>query len=198
MTTTAQEHDDRRSLLEPPQFALRTLFVAMTLVGALLALMNVLGALWSITLVFFLCLVLAHVAGNALGTKLRQNASRSEAAGELLGAASPSVRREDLSAIAPPRLAERTRLSGGLMVIAALGALLGGSFGAAALATAEGQRITAAGIALGAFSSAVLGGFVGFLIGSFLTVSGGALREALGDHPRPRPVHGRRFGFPLR
>ena len=113
----------------------------------------------------------------ALGTTLRQQASRAAALKQGADEKPTVLRGEAISTIHPPRLAKRTRLGGSLLVIAALGAIAGGLLGGVFLASADWQLIHPAGIFLGALSSAVLGGFLGFLLSSFLSVSGSALAK---------------------
>ena len=52
-----------------------------------------------------------------------------------------------------------------LPLLIIVGTILGGSLGAAILALSIGHRVTAAGIAVGALSTAVLGGWFAFVIG---------------------------------
>lgn len=167
-----------------PQFGLRTLMLAVTLCSVLFAITAALGALWSLTLGFFVALVLAHVAGNALGTQLRDTASRQPAADESSG------RRFD--AAQPPvptarRLRERTGVGRGMLVIAGGGALSGGALGGFGMAELFGAGAGLPAFGLGIFSAAVLGGFFAFLTCSFCCVFSRAMCEALGD-PSAQPA----------
>ncbi len=168
------------------QFGLRSLMLAITLCGILFAAMSALGALWSATLILFLSLAAAHVVGNALGTQLRDAGSRQP------GPVEPAV---PFDAARPPvptaqRLRERTGVSRGMLVIAAIGGLAGGTLGGVALAATLGEQASLAAFALGVVSSAVLGGFFAFLSSSFCFVFSRALGEALGD-PAVRPYYAR-------
>jgi hypothetical protein len=111
-------------------------------------------------------LIAAHVAGNALGTKLRDQVSR-----EL----NPDFRRKRIrlrtatGEHAGRRLHEHTPLGRLILFISAGGGVLGGILGGLALAV--WTRATVPGWIVGTISSAVLGAFFGFLMGSFLDMS---------------------------
>ena len=167
-----------------PQFCLRTLMLSVTLCGVLFALMSALGGLWSIMLVLFLSLAVAHVLGNVLGTQLRDATHRQPR---------PADRAEPYDAASPPvptaqRLREHTGISRKLLIVAALCAMVGGTLGGCGLMFTLGERASLAAIGLGIVSSAVLGGFFGFLLSSFCLVFSRALGEALGDPSRPKSV----------
>ena len=172
------KNSDAPSLtLGRPQFCLRTLMLMVTLCGVLFALMSALGGLWSLMLILFLSLAAAHVLGNAIGTQLRDATGRHPRpadAAEPYDATSPPV---------PPaqRLQERTGIHRKMVVVAALGAILGGTSGGLVLLATLGERASLASLGLGIGSSAVLGGFFGFLLSSFCLVFSRALSEALGD-----------------
>lgn len=183
--------DERTRLLGPPRFTLRALWVAITLMGCLFALMTALGAMWSLVILLFSGLLVAHVAGNSLGTKLRDRATHRMIFEQTV---SPAPRHHACPKLAPPQLAECARLNRITLVVtagaAAAGGMLGG-IGSAGLYPEAG----AAAVALGVASFAVLGAFGGFAISSFVSVFRGAMREALGktvphahqfSPPRPR------------
>ena len=167
---------DRRDALGPPRFTLRTLLLVVTALGCLFGVMAALGSSWSILILLFGCLVAGHVIGNSLGTRLRDGAPRYEK----LARASFDARiaAQHAPATQGGGLSRRVRLSRITLVMtfggASAGAFLGGT-GLAAIYTEAG----AAAVALGVVSSAVLGGFVGFLTSSFLSVTLKAWREAL-------------------
>src|SRR5687767_10127728 len=63
--------DDRRPVLRPPRFGLRSLLVGIGVLSTLFAISHYFGTYGAaIAMLFGLCVV-AHVVGNALGTKLR-------------------------------------------------------------------------------------------------------------------------------
>jgi len=158
----------------PLQFSLRALLLAIAGLAALLALVNVVGAGWTLLVAFVVLLVAAHVAGNSLGTALRDRASDEHPLPPFDAPAGPVPR------IGPQQLAERARLcrlTVGLFT--AIGAGLGAWLGAAALAELHLRGLTDGGLAVGTFSAAVIGGFGGFLCSSFVLIVRRAWREAV-------------------
>ncbi len=130
--------------------------------------------------------VAAHVAGNALGTRLRDATDRHLRARRRRGDAPPP-----LPAAAPAFLETRTSLGRLVPVSVAIGAVCGGTAGALALGWMT--RATAAGAVLGGVSSAVVGGLFGFLLASFIEIVRTSLREAIAAEEGPRrPVGGGR------
>ena len=133
---------------------------------------------------FFLVLIIGHVAGNALGTRLREHSTRQTAASN--SPLAPSGHAPAAPNFTPARrLTEKTRLSHAISVAAGTGAVLGGVTGGLLLTIGSESRIAWPGIALATFSSAVLGGFAGFLASSFLFIGRRAWREAIGKHDPP-------------
>jgi hypothetical protein len=148
--------------------------LAVTGCCVLFGLMRDIGPLPSVGLCFFLVLVLLHVAGNAIGTSLRDEASRNTETGEKSPLPAAAAARQ--IANSPSRLGERTPLGWPVFVLTALGAALGGSL--SSLAYAYWTDVNAAGLVVGAVSSAILGGFFGFLSSSFLKMVFRAWRQA--------------------
>jgi fatty acid desaturase len=162
-------HDGQRGL-KPPQFRLRTMLLAVALLSVLLALMTSVGPLAAFGLLLLTLSIIAHVAGNAIGTRLRENGSRPLEAEPV-----PSESRRAKTKVPLPRgdFAPATRLSAqhplGWIVLAAFatGVIVGGSAGGGFLAWLCWERITPVSVACGAAASGALGGFAGFLISSF-------------------------------
>ena len=121
--------------------------------------------------------VAVHVAGNALGTRLRDATDRELARVRL---ARPAA---DLPAPPPPaRLQERASLGPLVPVSATIGATCGGCIGAAALVCLTSSSL--AGALLGGLSSAVIGGLLGFLGASFVEIVRTSLRDAIAAERR--------------
>ncbi len=76
MALVSEQHELLEPALRPPRFTLRTLWIVITALCCLFAVMASLSALWSAMLLLFLCLIAAHVLGNSLGTKLRDHTNR--------------------------------------------------------------------------------------------------------------------------
>lgn len=186
MVDHAPPPEDSDGTLKPPQFTLRTLLIAMTALACLLAVMTAIGSWWSMAVLLVLALVSAHVAGNALGTKLRNHSARRR----VVPSSEPARRavpRRDIAS--PQRLTQRTRLHWMTLVMSGGGALAGGYFGGSALAANYPEATTAA-VMLGVVSSGVLGALAGFTASSFLEVVRQALSEAhaASDTHKPRAV----------
>jgi hypothetical protein len=157
-----------------PQFGLRTLFIVVTLLGVLFAAVALIGALWSLAIGFSLLLVVGHVAGNAIGTRLRQQADGDH------GFRMPDSAPNDLPAevVSGKRLTENSRLNRSVTALAILGAAIGAGVGSAALEHFS-PPLSPSGLVLGTCSSAVLGGFIAFLLGSFWSITRSAWAEAI-------------------
>ena len=115
--------------------------------------------------------VAMHVAGNAIGTRLREETDRDR------------VRRHNtfqqppLPVSAPTPLERRTSLGRLVPISAGIGAACGGAAGTLALVWLAGS--SPAGALLGGGSSAVMGGLLGFLGASFVEILRTSLRESL-------------------
>jgi len=119
--------------------------------------------------------VAAHVAGNALGTRLR------EATDQRLERL-PSPPAAMLPQPAPTHLERRTSLGRLVPVSVGIGSLCGGLAGSVGLFVAA--RASLAGAVLGGISSAVIGGLGGFLVASFVEALRTSLREAVAAERR--------------
>jgi hypothetical protein len=176
MSYEPQPTVDNPRAVGPPRFTLRTMLLAVTALGCLFGMMSALGTVWSMVILLFGCLVAGHVLGNSLGTRLRDGAPKRSGVSQALRDARFAVTHR--SGVEGSGLSQRTRLSRVTLVMsfggATAGAFLGGT-GLAAIYPDAG----APAVALGVVSSAVLGGFMGFLTSSFLSVTLKAWREAL-------------------
>jgi hypothetical protein len=117
-----------------------------------------------------------HVAGNALGTALRDATDRD------LGGRRPvegdrPVGGLPLPVLAPSRLERRESLGWLVPVSCGIGAVLGGSIGTMALLWLTSSSIP--GAVIGGTSSAVIGALVGFLLASFIDILRTAVRDAI-------------------
>ena len=121
----------------------------------------------------------AHVAGNAIGTKLRDATDRDLAARRRI----PRRERIALPALAPTTLETTSSLGRLVPVSATIGAVCGGLAGSLSLALLTSASV--AGALLGGVSSAVIGGLFGFLLASFVEIVRTSLREAIDAEQRP-------------
>jgi hypothetical protein len=137
--------------------------------GVACAAINWLGLAGWLAVVVLGASIAMHVAGNALGTSLRDAADR-----RLERPAGPKV---DLPTPAPTHLERRTSLGRLVPVSACIGGICGGVAGSVALVA--GTAASLPGAVLGGISSAVLGSLFGFLVASFIEIVRTSLREAL-------------------
>lgn len=175
--TPESEHAERR-VIEAPRFSLRSLLLGVGLLSALFAVMSALGAVYSVLLVWVVLLVAAHVVGNAWGTRLREGRveTNADSPGLPVRTATAAMAR---SARAPTtRLGGRIGIDRYMVVATCAGAVSGAVLGTLVFSRIYGHTAGLSAILFGAFSAAVLGGFLGFLVSSFLGVALQALREA--------------------
>jgi len=150
------------------------------LVGVACAAIGWLGlAGWLAAAVLAGCVVV-HVAGNALGTRLRDDTDRDLARRPTRSRPGPVPVPQP-----PTHLQRRTSLGGLVPVSAAVGGVVGGGAGSAALVCLVGS--SPAGAVLGGASSAVIGALVGFLAASFVEIVRTSLREAIAAESRAEP-----------
>ena len=146
--------------LSPPRFSLRTLLLVMALFGAVLAATLAMGPLPTAMLVLLALAIAAHVAGNALGTQLRDH-RRSQPAPVRDPAPAPRMETTNLS----------THQGLGWPLVAAIGsgALAGVGMGILVFGWLT-QEATREDLLLGSLTFGALGAMAGFLSGSFLQV----------------------------
>lgn len=144
----------------------------MTVVVAVVcAAVGWLGLAGWMAVVVVLASIAMHVAGNALGTRMREAADR-ERMTRRADIPPPAV---PVAPAVPSRLERRETLGRLVPVSAGIGAVIGGLAGAVMLAMFT--RTSAAGAILGGASSAVIGGLFGFLAASFVEILRTSLRE---------------------
>jgi hypothetical protein len=115
-----------------------------------------------------------HVAGNAIGTRLRETTDQDLSTRRSAGRQTSSA---VLPASAPTHLERRSSLGRLVPVSAGIGAACGGVAGTVALCFLTAS--SPAGALLGGASSAVVGGLFGFLGASFVEILRTSLRESL-------------------
>jgi len=168
--------------LKLPQFSLRTMFLVVALLGLLFALMGLIGPMASGALLLALAVVGLHVAGNVVGTTLRNNAPvapRQTIEDPPRVALVPAVPQRDLP---PSRLSQKTGLGRFNGLCAGLGAIAGSAIGSTILEYSG--DITVRGMVVVFISSGVLGAIFGLLFGCFLGMSLSAWWQASSESRR--------------
>jgi hypothetical protein len=141
-------------------------------VGVACAAIGWLGVAGWIAAAVLIASVAAHVAGNAIGTRLRDEADQRRWYHPSAEVPPPLPPRSP-----PTRLEQRQSLGRLVPVSACIGAVCGGTIGAASLWTLTACSL--AGATLGGLSSAVIGGLLGFLGASFIEIVRTSLRDAI-------------------
>jgi hypothetical protein len=180
MNPSEPSADDRRPGLKPPQYGLGTLFVFLTIVCCLLVTAREVGPLGGSALLLLVLAVFAHVAGNAIGTRLRANGDAQ------IDRAGRAMLRRDQRHFPMPcvpfapatQLSVRKALGRSMLVLTGVGAIVGATSGAWLLGSVNWERATVANMAIGTVSFAVLGGLWGFWASSFFHVFWDALAQA--------------------
>ena len=171
--------DDHRPGLKPPRFSLAALFIVVSVLGVLFAAMTYLSSYAVLLFMLFILTVAAHVAGNAIGTQLRENGNRQP----LSDLDAMRRRRRPIAAtdFAPTsQLHHRSALGTPIIITTAVGSAAGAVLGGYGLTTLM-ETPTLLAILLGAVASAVLAGIGTFIASSFLQVASSALRQAARD-----------------
>ena len=180
VTYPAKEHD-RRAGLPPPKFRLSTLFWIITSVSCLLLAMKALGPIGASVLALFMLAIAAHVLGNVLGTRLRQqgDVAVDEDGRAVLGGSLKQVRLPEPHEFAPAtNLSKHHPLGRSNSASAGVGALLGAVASCSALTYFGWEHATFVNVAFGTVASAILGGLFAFWLSSFLRVFWDALHDA--------------------
>jgi len=172
--------------LRPPQFGLRTLLLLVTGCGVLFALSRWLHPAAIAALAFLAVSIFFHVAGNALGTRLRQ-------IGDLPDAPDSDQSRVVRPSLAPQDFAPATQLGqrrslGWTIIVASSVGVTSGAVGGGlwTFLTSRGH----AGlfdVAIGVIAFAVLGGIAAFATTGFAQVLGGAIWQAMEASPAIAP-----------
>lgn len=156
------------------RFRLRTLLIGVGLLCFFLAISKLLSAATTALLGLLIFCVVAHVAGNAIGTFLRDRPSDQRTPGrDFLAPMSDSI------PFAPATgLSQRRSLGLIVPLFVMLGTFTGAGLGSWLLISSLGSKATWANLTLGTSAFAVLGGFFGFGMSTFFKVVIGANIEA--------------------
>jgi hypothetical protein len=174
--------EDLRAGLRPPQFGLRMLLIGVTLFCIFLAAAKWLGPAITLVAIVLLAGVLGHIAGNALGTQLRDTGSRHwkdvAATSEEIAsrAAAPTIQSSDFAP--PSKLTQRQSLGPIVLLFPVVGSAILAAVGGYWLGGALGEKATLGRMIFGVCAFAVIGAILGFLAGTFLKVLIGANVEA--------------------
>ncbi|MEM8678117.1 MAG: hypothetical protein AAGF97_02075 [Planctomycetota bacterium] len=167
--------EDHRRGLKPPQFGVVGLLIFMTLIALVLAIGQTQGPLLASVVALLALAVIAHVAGNAIGTRLRDEGSQ-----PMQAVQESRPKTAESHHFAPTtQLSQKKRIGLPTLLISALFALTGAAAGGALLAHFNWNRLTVANLTLSVVSCGVLAGLWGFWLCSFAKVALHAWQEAL-------------------
>src|SRR5881409_2789760 len=99
MTANPKSEIQNRELLRPPQFGLRTLLALVAACGGLLALRQWLDPIAIAAIAFLALSVFCHVAGNCVGTRLREIGDNPDRPREDLAAARVTPRPDEFAPV---------------------------------------------------------------------------------------------------
>lgn len=167
-------------VIRPPQFRLRTLLIVVTLSACVFAMTQWLTPIGWIAFVLLVACIALHVAGNAIGTRLRR-----------IGDRPPDFTPSQVAAGLPQphqfapvtRLGQRHSLGWSIILATVLGVLLGGTGGGVWTWISSRGPAGPLPIAIGVLAFAVLGGLAAFAAVAFTQVLLGAIWQAL--YPPP-------------
>lgn len=161
--------------LRPPQFGLRTLLLLVTLCAVIFAAGQWLPPVWVGALILLALSIFAHVAGNAIGTRLREIGNRKDNRAFDM---QPQAIREPRFAPAT-RLGQRQGLGWPILIATFVGILLGGTGGGLWTLLTARQQVPIAAVGLGVVAFAALGGILAFATVGFTQVLLGAVWQAM-------------------
>jgi hypothetical protein len=170
------------------RFGLRQLFLLVSAVAVLCMLLAITSGPWPWVISFFTALVVAHVAGNSIGTRLRdtsEDVKRWKSAHGTAGPDEPAATPEPVAweeIGLPPQTPlawhdPAPRRLGWIIAAVAAASAIGSS---AALAFLTGQHAGWPALAVGAVSCAIIGAWIALLASSFWTIARHAWRHAQG------------------
>jgi hypothetical protein len=167
--------------LPPLRFGLRQMFGIVAGICVLMAAMVSSSSTTSLVLLLAVVIVTAHVTGTAIGSRLRAHADHRrawEASHAPTSATRPICPMPATTTSEPPLYSRRASWHR-LPLLVAGGALVGLLAGAVLLAETIGHRTSAAGIAVGAVSLGIVGGWCALLGGCFWSILRQGWREAV-------------------
>src|SRR5436190_9785699 len=163
--------------LRPPQFGLRTLLALVAACGGLLALRQWLDPIAIAAIAFLALSIFCHVAGNCLGTRLREIGDNRDLSRDDPSSTRISPRPQDFAPVT--HLGRRHSLGWTIVVASSVG-LASGAIGGGlwTFAVSRGQA-GALNIAVGVIAFGILGGLAAFATVGFAQVLFGAFWQAL-------------------
>ena len=165
-----------------PQFRLSTLMWLTTLIGGCLALVTYIGAWAAMVVGLFALMIIAHVAGNAIGMKLRQSGDSLTRQEPLPGFDANLPKRPIAESFAPTtQLRERKSLGLPVIIATGVGFLLGAALAIGLLPAMLDPKPAWEALIAAAIACGVLGSLATFAGFSFIQVATHALWQATSE-----------------
>ncbi len=177
---------ERRKSLRPPQFGLRTMLLVITAIGVLLAFRHWFDPIVVVAVTFLALSVACHVAGNAIGTRLREIGNQPNQAADTLNLTG-RIRPQPQDFAPTTQLGQRRSLGYTIVIATSMGiaaGAIGGGFWTFLTCRGQPEILT---IAVGVAAFAVLGGLASFAIVGFMQVLLGAIWQAMKPPSPLRP-----------
>jgi hypothetical protein len=163
--------------LRPPQFGLKTMLAVVAVCGGLLALRQWLDPIAIAAIAFLALSVFCHVAGNCIGTRLREIGDNRDSPRDDAPTARLAPRPQDFAPVT--HLSRRRSLGWTIIVASSVGITSGAVGGGLWTFAASRGQVSALNIAVGIVAFAVLGGLAAFATVGFAQVLFGALWQAM-------------------
>jgi hypothetical protein len=161
------------------------MLVAVALCGVLFALLRWLDPIAVAAIAFLAASLFCHVAGNAIGTRLREIGDHPDGHG--IDRPAPGIRRPQPQDFAPAtRLGQRQSLGWSIIIAVSMGVASGAIGGGLWTFLAGRGHVALLSIAVGVIAFAVLGGIAAFAVVAFVQVLAGAIWQAL--YPAREPI----------
>ena len=157
--------------LGPPRFGLRPMLGFVSLLCGCLAAFVAAGPLVGSGMLLALIIVATHVAGNAIGSQLRENAERQSHRGTDDAPDLMLSRPPNASDFAPQtRLSRRTPLGWFMRIVTIIGCIAGAVCGGMVLNLTSARPLSLTTLAFGCIAMGILGGLFTFWLFSLLQV----------------------------
>jgi hypothetical protein len=172
--------------LRPPQFGLRTLMALVTACGGLLALSQWLDPIAIAAIAFLALSVFCHVAGNCIGTRLREIGDNRDLPRDDSPAKRVPPRAQDFAPVT--HLGQRQSLGWSIIIASSVGLASGAVGGGLWTFTVSRGEAGVFNIAVGIVAFGVLGGLAAFATVGFAQVLFRALWQAMQTPPTAGPA----------
>ena len=178
MISNPKSKIQNRKSLRPPQFGLRTLLLLVAACGVLLALRQWLSPIAVVAIAVLALTVFCHVAGNAIGTRLREIGDQPDPTAD--NPNPPRRIRPRPQDFAPTtRLGQRHSLGWTIIIATSVGITSGAIGGGLWTFIAGRGHVGPLNVAVGVIAFSILGGLAAFATVGFAQVLLGAIWQAM-------------------